>query len=107
MKNKFAWAARILTIVYIAFIALFALDVFNGEPSFLAIIMHLIPSIVLLIILILSWKKPKIGGWTFIILGVAFTIYFNTYRQWQTFLLISLPLFLVGILFFLSTKSKK
>jgi len=96
------WLPRGLAIIYILFISLFALDVF-GEYNFpevlVALFMHLIPNLILIALLIVAWKKELIGGVLFIVLGIGFTIYFNTYRQIITMLLISGPLFLIGALF--------
>ena len=61
----FYWLPRILAILFIAFISMFALDVFRegGSPMQIAIalFMHLIPSAVLLIALILAWRWEWIG----------------------------------------------
>lgn len=61
----------------------------------------MVPSFVLLIILVISWKKPYIGGSIFILISIAFTLFFRTYRTLPTFLAITLPVALVGILFIL------
>ncbi len=104
-KHFLYWTPRILAILFIAFISLFALDVFGEYTGFnllIALFMHLIPTFILVIILAISWKKEKWGGWFFIILGIIFTIFFNTYKHHLPFLLISGPLFLVGALFLLN-----
>ncbi|MFC1622520.1 hypothetical protein ACFL1Y_00800 [Patescibacteria group bacterium] len=104
------WLPRILTILFIAFISLFALDVFWEDwpwyEKIIGFLMHLIPSFVLIGLLILSWKKEKLGGWLFILLGLIFTVFFKTYIEWQIFALISGPPLLVGILFLISSKNK-
>jgi len=89
---------------------MFALDVFgeySGIELLIGLFMHLIPTFVLIGILVLSWKYELIGGILFLILGIIFTIFFNTYEDIINFLLISFPVFLVGILFLLSWKYKK
>lgn len=98
---------RTLAIIYIIFISLFALDVFS-EYKFpevlLALFMHLIPTFILIAITILAWKKELIGGITFILLGIFFTFFFNTYNNPISFLIITLPLILIGILFLFNFK---
>lgn len=107
------WTPRILGILAVLFISLFALDSFSSERTFLqnagAFLMHLIPSFVLLAILIVAWKWGNIGGTIFIIAGVVLCIYlFNlNYNQrnftlGQSILNVSIlcfPLILTGILF--------
>ena len=71
------WAPRILAIVAILFISVFSLDAFQpGMPladKILAWLMHMIPSFVLIIILVIAWKWENIGGIIFLSLGMAFT----------------------------------
>jgi hypothetical protein len=101
---------RILSIIFILFISIFALDVF-GEykiPEVLwALVMHLIPTFILIALTILAWKKPKAGGIAFIVLSLISTIFFKTYQNIISLILISLPPFATGILFYISKLPKK
>ncbi len=110
MSKFLKWTPRILTIAFILFISLFALDSFGGDVPVLhqiiGFIIHLIPSFVLVAILILAWKKPQIGGIIFLGIGCAFTIFFNTYEHLLNFLLISCPVFIIGILFLITQNAK-
>ncbi|MBR9693359.1 hypothetical protein GOV07_05560 [Candidatus Woesearchaeota archaeon] len=103
------WLPRGIVILYICFLSLFALDVFSEGYGFLellvALFMHLLPSLVLVGVLILAWKRPKWGGITFLVLGLIFTVFFNTYEDLINFLIISLPLFITGGLFVWSGKT--
>ena len=114
------WVPRIICILAILFVSLFALDSFSSERTFWqnigALMMHLIPSFVLIAVLIVAWKWEKIGGITLTILGLAFFIFifiFNLKRTHSvsTSLLIALtfsvPFVLVGILFIISHFRKK
>jgi hypothetical protein len=60
------WTPRALSIAFIAFISLFALDVFSEGRGFwqtaLALAMHLRPTAVLLIILVFAWRWEWIGA---------------------------------------------
>lgn len=100
-KNKFPWkktlfwTPRILALLYIIFITLFVFD----SKNFIELIINLIPTLILVGIFILAILKPKAGGIAFFILGIIFTLFFNTYKTIPTFLIISLPLLLIGILF--------
>ena len=115
------WTARILCILAILFVSLFALDSFSSERTFwqntTAFLMHLLPSFVLLAVLIIAWKWEKVGGIILTILGVAFSIFifvFNYKRNHfpvmtcllQT-LAVAIPFVLAGILFILSHYRKK
>jgi len=54
------WLPRILCIIAILFISLFALDAFQPDLTIWqqleAFLMHLIPSFILLILLLIAWK---------------------------------------------------
>ena len=110
-KNKWLFLApRILGILFSIFISMFALDVFGeyGFPEILvALFMHLIPTFVLIIILIIAWKKEKLGGILFIVLGIGYPIMTKGRMDFITYLIIPGPLFLTGILFILNSKNKK
>jgi len=100
---KLFWIPRVLAILFILFLSLFALDVFTGEAPLIqelgGFVIHLIPSFALIIVLIISWRKPLIGGIIFILLGLVFTFYFRTYQALLNFLTISFPLIVIGKLF--------
>src|ERR1017187_5010202 len=57
-RRTLFWAPRVLSIAYIAFLSMFALDVFGEEHGFwrilLALTMHLIPTFVLIVALLLA-----------------------------------------------------
>lgn len=101
---------RILTGFYIVFLGLFSLDVFSPGHGFwgtiLALLIHLIPSFLLIACLVVAWKRETIGGVLFLIMGVVFTLFFHTYRRPDIFLIISLPLILIGALFVISGAKK-
>ncbi len=97
------WTPRILSIVYVLFVSMFALDVFNETAGFfntvLALTMHLIPSFVLVIVLIFSWRREWIGGVVYLLLAVLYvTITWGRF-QWSAYALIAGPLVLLGGLF--------
>jgi hypothetical protein len=65
-RRALFWTPRALSIVFIAFLSLFALDVFDGHFGFwqtaLALTMHLIPVFVLIAVLVLAWRWEWIGA---------------------------------------------
>ncbi len=104
--NTLIWLPRLLTIIFILFISIFSLDALSSNEmlsqKLINFSIHLIPSFVLIATLIISWNRPLIGGLVFIILGIVFTLFFNTYKEFINFLIISFPLILTGILFLFS-----
>ena len=101
MKKFLHYLPRTLSILFLIFISLFAFD----EPILsLGFLMHLIPSFIFLIIILISWKKELFGGILFIILGIIFTLFFKTYQIWQSLVFISLPVLIIGILFLINSK---
>ncbi len=109
------WTPRILSILFILFLALMSLDVFSSELSFWktlgALFMHNIPALVLLIVLIISWKNEIVGGVVFILAGLLYIILLMR-EPFEWYMLawaiqISGVAFLVGILFFIGWYKKK
>lgn len=103
------WFPRVLAVVYALLIALFSFDVLSMEGSLLeklgGFLIHNIPTFIILFALYLSWKKPMYGGATFIVISAFFTIFFRTYQRWDTFVLISAPILLIGVLFILNKEN--
>ncbi len=93
--------SRTLIVLFSLFLALFALD----TPIGIGFLIHLLPTIILLLTLILTWKIPKIAGTLFILEGIATVFVFNTYRDWFTLLIISIIPIAIGIMFLLSRYS--
>ncbi len=102
---------RLLSILAIGFVSLFALDSFEhgtlGE-QILAFLLHMIPSFVLMIILAIAWKWELIGGFLYIFIGIALSpyIFMHNYRMnhsiWisvEVIALITFPFILAGSLF--------
>ena len=106
VKRLLFWAPRILCILFAVFVSLFALDVV-GEGyglwgTILALLMHLIPTGVILIVLAISWRWEWVGGVLFIALGVLYLVLAWGRLHWSAYLVISGPLFLVGVLFLIN-----
>ena len=92
------WAPRIAAIAIIFFISLFSLDVFGMQGSLLqklgGFLVHNIPSIVMIVLLILAWKRPMIGFVAFTLAGLGFALAFAR----GDFMLSNLVMFVLPIL---------
>lgn len=107
--NKFIyWTPRVLSIVFVLFLMLFSLDVFDSASTAqeiaVGLFMHNIPAFVLLAVVIISWKREIVGGIIFIVAALAYIIWMLATRPFEVGLLMSLlviagPAFLIGILF--------
>jgi hypothetical protein len=113
------WTPRILSIVFILFLAIFSFDVFGNGYAFwetvLALFIHNIPSLLLLGVLIISWKHEIVGGIAFILAGLLYiiSILINTLKgpfEWYMLsysFIIAGPAIFIGILFLIGWKRKK
>jgi hypothetical protein len=105
--------ARILGILFICFITLFSLDVFDGTSpiwyQILGFLIHSIPSIILLAVLLLAWKYETIGGVLYIIAGFGLLLLYviSAIKEFHFYLIIwaieiASPAFIIGIIFLVS-----
>ena len=104
-------AARIISIAFALFISIFSLDVFSENYGFpkivLALLIHLIPTFLVFLVLLLSWRREWIGGLVYIGLGILYIISGKGSMNWTANLLIDGPLFILGILFFIAWYQKR
>lgn len=109
------WTPRILCIMAILLISMFALDSF--EPGLTiwqqigAFLIHLIPTYILVGLLIVAWKSELIGGIVFLIIGIGLSpfIFNHNYHMNHSFgmslgilLMVNFPFVAVDILFVLN-----
>jgi hypothetical protein len=111
MKKVLYWTPRILTIVFVIFLGLFALDAFEGDQSLIkklgGFIIHLIPNFVLILILVVAWKHEWVGTLAFIMVGIAYIIMFWGRFPVATYLIVSGPLFIIAVLFWMNWVNRK
>lgn len=114
------WIPRILCILAILFVSIFALDSFDPRLTIWqqigGFLVHLIPTYILIIILIVAWKWELIGGILFALIAVGLSpaLYFHNYQMnhsvWITLsvlLTITFPFLIVGGLFIISYYRRK
>ena len=105
-QRIFYWIPRVAGIICAAFCFVLAFGVFAEEDwtpleKTIGFFMQLIPFLIMIILLLISWKWELIGGICYIILGIAITVYMILFRPeiWYNSFFLSGPLFFVGLLF--------
>lgn len=120
INNFIYWTPRILCILFLLFLAMFSLDVFDLCNNFLScaggLLMHNIPVFILLAVLIISWKYEIVGAAVFILAGLLYILMivigsldapnFEPYMISYSFIIAG-PAFLIGILFWMNWIKKK
>ncbi len=70
------WTPRIASIVFVSFLALFSLDVFESGRSasevLVGLLMHNIPVFILAVLIAIAWRRPVVGGISFVAAGVLY-----------------------------------
>lgn len=97
MINK--WIPRVLAILFAALISMFALD----AGSFPALLIHLIPTYIILLGLGLGWRWPKAGATVFFVMCILLIPFL--FKTPATGIIIAMT-FVQGLLFWF-TKRKE
>lgn len=103
-------APRTLSLAFIAFLSIFALDVFEGSFEMMMLVgflIHLLPSFVLLALTLVAWRYPLVGVLAFIGFALGYVFLVGPNRPWSWYAVISLPSFVVGILYFVDWWRKR
>jgi cytochrome b561 len=114
------WLPRIICILAILFVSMFALDSFAPELTLWqqigGFLIHLIPSFVLITILIIAWKREMIGGYIFMLLGIVLSplLFMWNYKMNHSIGMslgiiaaITMPFIIIGILFIASHRVRR
>lgn len=100
------WAPRVLTIAFILFLGIFALDVFGQGYSFfqtlLALAMHLVPNAILLVILLVAWRWEWVGATLYAGLAIFYLAETWDLFHWSAYAVISGGLSVLALLFLLN-----
>ena len=109
------WTPRILSIVFLLFMAMFSLDIFDSGYTFwgtiLGLFMHNIPVFILAVVLWISWKHEIVGGIAFILAGLLYILsaLIRTEFHWYVIswiLTIAGPAFFIGVLFLIGASRR-
>lgn len=114
------WTPRIICILAILFVSMFAGDAIDEGQTLWhnigALLIHLIPTIILLSVLLVAWRYELIGGIILTVFGLAFSgivfsMNFNRLHSAGESLgiaaMICMPFVVAGILFIVSFCVKK
>jgi len=111
MKQAFYWTPRVLGICMAGFLGIFAADVFGKGYTFwetiAALLIHLVPTYIVLAALAVAWRWEPAGALLFIGLGAFYIVWAWGRFPWVAYLAISGPLFVTGALFLLSWGLRK
>lgn len=102
MQNVIHWSPRILSIAFVAFISIFALDVFTSPFEWMMIVgflVHLLPSFALLALTAIAWRHPLVGAIAFVGFALGYVLMVGFDRPWSWYAFISLPSLIVGLLY--------
>ena len=109
-KRLAYWTPRILCIAFAAFLSIFALDVFsmpfNFRQKILALMMHLIPTWIVLIALAVVWRREWIGAVLFPLLAVFHAVTKWGQLDWSAYAIIDGPLLFLGALFLFNWRNR-
>lgn len=97
------WAPRVLGVATSLFLALFALDAFDGRPlaqTLPAFLVHLLPAAAVALVVAAAWRHPWMGAAGFGGLAVAYALSVPSRPDW--ILAISGPLAVTSALYALA-----
>jgi len=96
------WTPRVLGLLFTLFVAVFALDVFDGRRGLdlaVALGVHLTPAAMVLAATLAGWRWPVAGGLLFVLLGGGYVLLVGLDRPWSWYLAIPAPAAFIGALF--------
>jgi hypothetical protein len=103
---KIVWIPRILVFLLCIFAVLFSLDVFETPAplgqQLLGLLMHNIPVLVVLLVLLLTWKRPLIAGVVYGIVTIVILALLAFYMRdyfWIDFAAFGVPMIVITVLF--------
>lgn len=110
MKRLVFWTPRIMCIAFAAFLAIFALDVLSMPGGVWykarALFVHLIPTGMVLIVLVIAWRREWIGAVVFPLLAIVHLVTNWGQLHWSAYAIIDGPLLLLGILFLVNWRMR-
>ena len=110
-KNKWLQAGTSTGILYALALLVFAADVFSKEQSISQTVsdlfLHLIPTALVLLFVVVGYKKPLVGSIIFAVMAVTYIISGWTSMHWTAHVLIAGTLLVISFLYIIAYKSVK
>ena len=119
-EGLFYWLPRSLSIIAIIIVTAFSFDVFQSGESVAGqledLVIHLVPSYLLTVILVVAWKWEYTGGIIFLVIGLVSSpyVFYGNYSNNHsvtssliTILLVTVPFIIIGALFLVSYYKRK
>ena len=109
-KHFYYWIPRILSLVFIGFLSIFALDVFSsyqGIHIVFPLIMHLLPEMILLGFTLFVWKFDLYEAGVFLAFGLLYIVSVGLKANWTWYVFVSGPALLISFLFFVNWYIRK
>lgn len=109
-KKIICWLPRILGLVFAAFLLLFSFDVFDefgGWKAVVPFLIHSLPSLIVLAVVLVSWKRKLAGAIFFAGFSVWYVWSVGWGKPFSWYLLIAGPALLIAVLFFVDWRIKK
>ena len=98
------WIPRVLAMILAILLAMFAVDVFLEGNDFWQtsedFVTHLIPSLSVVIILIVGWRRDGLASIGFLVLGVAYFVALSGWKHVPETLALTLPPLGISLAFF-------
>ena len=103
VKRVLFWSPRVLGILFAMLLSLFSFDVFEEGYGLWrtigALLLHLVPTFMVVVVLVVAWRWEWVGAVLFIALAVFYTAWFWGRFHWSAYVVISGSLFVMGVLF--------
>lgn len=103
MTSMFYWSPRVLGILFAAFSSMFALDAVQADRGFwlslAGLFVHLVPTVLVLLTLLVAWRWEWTGALLFIALSPFYLLWSWGQFGWPIYAVIAGPPLCIGLLF--------
>lgn len=103
MGKRILWAARLMAFLFVMLLVIVSLDSFSGagpvSRKLVGFTTHVMPALAVLLVLLIYWRNLFYSGIAFLVISVAFTVFFKTYNNIYSFIFLSIPLAIIALMF--------
>jgi hypothetical protein len=109
------WTPRVLSVLFVIFLAMMSLDVFEQGGGFwqiaLGLFVHNIPALILLAVVIVAWRYEIVGAAVFLFGGIVYAVLVlrNPFEWYYLAWIVQISgmAFLISALFFIGWRKKQ